>query len=65
MFMTSIMVIVSGFLSFFFLQGGGWLCCMACRILIPQPGIKLRALAMEILNPNHWTAREFPTFRFL
>ena len=36
-----------------------WPCCMACGILVPQPGIQCRPLAMRAWNPNHWTAREF------
>ena len=36
-----------------------WPCCMACGILVPQPGIECRPLAMRAWNPNHWTAREF------
>ena len=42
------------FVCFFF-----WLCCMACGILVPQPGIKPRPMAVKALSPNHWTAREF------
>ena len=33
---------------------------MACRILVPQPGIEPRPLAVKAWSPNHWTAREFP-----
>ena len=32
----------------------------ACRILVPQPGVKPAALAVRARNPNHWTIREFP-----
>ena len=42
--------------SFFFFF---WPCCMACGILVPQPGIEHRPLAVRAWNPNHWTAREF------
>ena len=33
---------------------------MACRILIPRPGIDLRTPAVEVLRPNHWTTGEVP-----
>ena len=35
---------------------------MACRILVPQPGIQLGPPAVEAQSPYHWTTREFPTF---
>ena len=35
-----------------------WPPCMACGILVPQPGIKLAPAALELQNLNHWTARE-------
>ena len=41
-------------LSFFFWP------CEACGILVPQPGIEPRLLALEAQSPNHWTAREVP-----
>ena len=31
---------------------------MACRILVPRPGIELMSRAVEALN--HWTAMEAP-----
>ena len=34
-----------------------WACCVACGILVPQPGIKPRPLAVKVQSPNHWTAR--------
>ena len=37
-----------------------WLCCRACRILVPQPGIEPGPSAMKAWSPNHWTSREFP-----
>ena len=37
-----------------------WLCCMACGILIPQPGRESRLLAVRAPSPNYWTTREFP-----
>ena len=45
----------SNLLFFFFL------CNTACRILVPQPGIKPGLLTMEERNPNHWTTRKFFT----
>ena len=47
------------FFSFFFL-----VCCMACRIFVPQPGIKPWSLAVKAPSPNHWTARKFPECAF-
>ena len=38
---------------------------MACRILVPQPGIEPRPLAVRACSPNHWTTREFPWKVFL
>ena len=37
-----------------------WSSHMACRILVPQPGIKLGAPAVWAPSPNHWTTKEFP-----
>ena len=37
---------------------------MACRILVLQPGIEPWALAVTVPNPNQWTIREFPQYRF-
>ena len=36
-----------------------WPCCIVCRILVLQPGIKLAPPAVEAWT-NHWTAKEFP-----
>ena len=33
---------------------------VACRILVPQPGIKPVPPAVEAWSLNHWTAREVP-----
>ena len=33
---------------------------MACRILVPRPGIEPGPLAVDAWSPNHWVAREFP-----
>ena len=35
---------------------------MACGLLVPQPGIELVPPVVEAQSPNHWTAREFPSF---
>ena len=43
---------------FFFLFFWPW--PMACRILVPPPGIEPRPSAVKALSPNHWTAREVP-----
>ena len=37
-----------------------WSCSLACRILVPQPGIKPVPPAVEMQHLNHWTAREVP-----
>ena len=42
-------------ISFFFLPHR-----MACRILVPQPGIKPTPPALEAWSLNHWMAREVP-----
>ena len=51
----------------------GWglrLCCVACRILVPQPGIKPMPSTVEGPSLNHWTTKEvlspcYPTVSFL
>ena len=48
--------------SFLFFSFLFWLCRAACRILVPPPGIEPGPLAVKVLHPNHWTAREFPNF---
>ena len=45
--------------SFFF----SWPCCLACEILVPQPGIEPRP-QQYALSPNHWTTREFSQLTF-
>ena len=35
-----------------------WLCPMACRTLVLQPGMEPAPPAVEVQNPNHWTASE-------
>ena len=39
--------------------------CTACRILVPQPGIKSRPLAVKMWSPIHWTTMEFPIWGIL
>ena len=39
--------------------------CMACRILVPRPGIEPGPSAVKVPSLNHWTAREFPVSFFL
>ena len=38
---------------------------VACRILVPQPGMELRPRAVEALSLNHWTIGEIPSLFFL
>ena len=38
--------------------------CVACRILVPQPGIKSMPPAVEAWSLNHWSAREIPSHYF-
>ena len=33
---------------------------MACRILVPQPGIEPRPSALKVCSPNQWTAGRCP-----
>ena len=47
---------------FLFVCFGGvfWPRCVACRILVPPPGMEPVPPAVEAQSPNHWTAREVP-----
>ena len=38
-----------------------WLHCAACGILVLRPGMEALSLAVQVLSPNHWTAREVTT----
>ena len=38
---------------------------MASEILVPQPGIELAPLILEVQSLNHQTTREVPLFFFL
>ena len=42
-----------------------WPHLTACGILVPQPGIERRPLAVKAWSPNHWTFREFPETNIL
>ena len=42
-----------------------WPSAVSCGILVPQPVIEPRLPAAEARSPNHWTAREVPTFPLL
>ena len=42
-----------------------WTHRTACGILVPQPGVEPRLLAVKPQSPNHWPAREFPRDVFL
>ena len=53
---SEILIFVSVSLFFFFFFGH-----MACRVLIPQPGIEPVSPVVEVWSLNHWTAREFPS----
>ena len=37
-----------------------WLHLMACRILVPQPGIQRMLPAVEVQSVNHWTPEKVP-----
>ena len=42
-----------------------WLCCSACGILVPLPGMKLIASAVKGRSLHGWTARQVPLlFKF-
>ena len=38
-----------------------WLCHVACRIFVSQPGIEPRPTPVTVLSPGHRTAREVPS----
>ena len=37
-----------------------WSRRVACRILVPQPGIEPVPPVVEVQSLNHWTAKEVP-----
>ena len=47
---------LTGFFKTFF-----WSCPTAYRMLVPQPGIELVSLALEVQSLDHWTTREVPS----
>ena len=42
-----------------------WPCHVACGILVLQPGIEPKPLAVEAQSLNHWTSKDFPRSYFL
>ena len=38
-----------------------WLCHKACKILVPQAGIKPTPTVVKVWGPKHFTIREFPS----
>ena len=36
-----------------------WPSCVACGILVPQPGLKSKTSVLEAQSPNHWASRRF------
>ena len=47
----------------FILPSFFWLCHMACRILVPRPGIEFMPLQWKS-GLNHWTTKEVPPSMF-
>ena len=41
-----------------------WSCCVACGILVPQPGIKPVPPALEAQSVNHWTTKGVICFKY-
>ena len=37
-----------------------WLCCTACGVLVPWPGIEPVPHAVEAWSPDHWATSELP-----
>ena len=37
-----------------------WQHSLACRVLVPWPGIEPSSWAVSTHSPNHWTTKEFP-----
>ena len=38
---------------------------LACKILVPLPGMEPRPPAVRVHSPNHWIVREFPRWCFI
>ena len=56
-FLSSIFAIILKTLFFFFFLR---LHCVACGLLVPQPGIEPVSPALGAWSANHWTTREVP-----
>ena len=41
------------------------LCHVACRVLVPCPGIESMLPAVQVQRPNQWATRKFPCVSFL
>ena len=41
-----------------------WLQCLACRILVPRPGIESVPPALKARSLNYWATRKVPRFIF-
>ena len=52
-------------MDFFLLPFSLHIYCMACRILVPQPGMEPMTPGVGAQSLNHWTAREVPTWPLL
>ena len=42
-----------------------WLCYIACRILVPGPGIEPGPSALRACSPSHWTTMQVWDLQFL
>ena len=42
-----------------------WLYCIACGILVPQPGSQPTPHAAEAQSLIHWPAKDYPRYHFL
>ena len=49
---------------FFFFLFSFWPRSRACEILVPQPGMGPRPLAVKAQSPNHLTTREFLSTKY-
>ena len=49
-----------GWFFFVLFQGWFWQLYVAYGILVPQPGIKPKPMAVKVLSPNHQTTRGIP-----
>ena len=51
-------------LSFFIFHFSFWPFPRACRILVPQTGMKPQPAEVTAWSPKHWSVREFPFYLF-